>query len=417
MTLQVLTPQYTGRKPTLTIFYQFDPWNTTIGGIQTIIRTFIKYAPDEFNVQLVGTATNSSIALRQWHEQEYEGCVVRFMPLFMLQNDNVRGVIPTTLRYTAALAGQRFSSDFLHFHRLEPTLASFGWQGDKTLFIHNDIHKQMVSASGGKQAILWRHFPQAYFTLERMLVKQFSQIFSCNSESAQLYQQLYPQVADRVKLIRNTVDNDIFYPTTLRQKNERRLQLAKSMNLPEDTRFILFAGRLHPQKDPLLLVRSLAALNDPRVHLLIAGEGELADEIRAEGLRLQVSQHMTLLGAMNQQELADLHRLSSALVLTSIYEGLPLVVLEALACGTPIVTTNCGETPRLLNPHSGLVATDRTPDAIAESIRAVVFNPERFSTDGCLQAARPYSAQEVIHSIYSDMLHRWQPKELSTASL
>ena len=45
----------TSHNPSLTIFYQFNPWNSTIGGIQTVIRSFIKYAPDDFDLQLVGT--------------------------------------------------------------------------------------------------------------------------------------------------------------------------------------------------------------------------------------------------------------------------------------------------------------------------------------------------------------------------
>jgi glycosyltransferase involved in cell wall biosynthesis len=56
-----------------------------------------------------------------------------------------------------------------------------------------------------------------------------------------------------------------------------------------------------------------------------------------------------MLGSVRQAELAELHRICNAFVLTSAYEGLPLVALEALACGTPVVTTRCGETPNLLS--------------------------------------------------------------------
>jgi glycosyltransferase involved in cell wall biosynthesis len=400
------------QKPVLTIFYQFNPWNSTIGGIQTIIRTFIKYAPDEFTVRLVGTATDASMLLHQWHEKEFEAREIYFMPLFMLKDDDMRHLIPTTLKYTAALAKHHFTSDFFHFHRLEPTLAAWRWQGDKTLFIHNDIHKQMVS-QGNKNAILWRYFPQAYFMLEQVLVKQFNQIFSCNSESEQLYRQLYPSVANKVKLIKNTVDNDVFYPLTGQQKAEQRLKLAQQMNLPEDTQFILFAGRLHPQKDPLLLVRSLAVLNHSKVHLLVAGQGELADAMNEECHRLKITDRVTMLGALNQSELANIHRISSALVLSSVYEGLPLVALEALACGTPVVSTNCGETPRLLSFNSGLVCQERTPEALAEAITTVILDSNRFTSEACVQTAKPYSAKAVIQSIYSDMLNRWQPTKIS----
>ncbi|MBW4651835.1 MAG: glycosyltransferase [Kaiparowitsia implicata GSE-PSE-MK54-09C] len=407
MTFQFATPNFLNRKPVLTIFYQLDPWNASIGGIQTIIRTFLKYSPDEFVVRVVGTATDPSMSLRQWHEQEFEGRVVQFLPLFFLPDDNVRQLIPTTLRYTAALLRTRIESDFMHFHRLEPTLVAQSWRGDKTLFIHNDIHKQMVSTDS-KKAILWRHFPQAYFALERSLVHQFSQIFSCNSDSAALYRQLYPAVADQVTLIRNTVDNDVFFPLPQQEQDAQRRQFAQQRGLPDETQFILFAGRLHPQKDPLLLVRALAALQQPHIHLLMAGEGELADEIRAEGDRLQISDRITMLGGVDQLELAHLHQISQALILTSVYEGLPLVALEALASGNPVITTDCGETPKLLSNTSGIVCHERTPAAIAAAIQTVVAQPEAFPVEGCIQVAKPYAAKDVIGHIYSDMLSRWQ---------
>ncbi|MGB5963082.1 MAG: glycosyltransferase [Coleofasciculaceae cyanobacterium] len=400
------------RKPVLTIFYQFNPWNSTIGGIQTIINLFIKYAPSEFEVKLVGTGNDSTKAVGKWEEGELAGRSLQFFPLFRLQDDNVRGLIPTTISYTAALMRHSFTSDFMHFHRLEPTIAALRWQGDKTLFIHNDIQTQM-KAAGNKKAILWRRFPAAYFAMERLLVDQFTQIFSCNTESLKLYKERYPAIADRVAYIRNTVDNEIFSALDLPERENGRRNLAQQYGLSEDTRFVLFAGRLHPQKDPLLLVRAIAKLNEPNVHLLIAGDGELANEVRSEIEQLNLSQQITMLGAVNQAKLAELHQISNLFILTSAYEGLPLVVLEALACGTPIVTTRCGETPKLLAADSGVVSSERTPDCIADALRKVLLNPEHYPIESCVRTAQPYSARTVVTDAYSQMWHRWEQRSLS----
>ncbi len=402
------------RKPVLTIFYQFNPWYTTIGGIQTVIRSFIKYAPSEFEVRLVGTG-EPHLPSGAWQEAEFAGRELRFLPLFTLQNDNFRSLVPTTLKYTAALLGRSFASDFMHFHRLEPTLASLQWSGDKTLFIHNDIQKQM-EATGDKNAILWRRLPAAYFALERLLVGQFTQILSCNTETVELYRQRYTAIAKRVAYIRNTVDNEIFYPLTLEEREEQRHIFAQRLGLAEDTRFVLFAGRLHPQKDPILLVRSIAALNEPNIHLLIAGDGELADAVRSEIDQLRLSKRITMLGSLDQAELAELHRLCNAFILTSAYEGLPLVVLEALACGTPVVTTRCGETPKLLSAGSGTVCEERTPVAIADALRKVLLHPDDYPIESCVETAQPYGARTVITDVYSQMLCRWEQRCLSSTS-
>jgi glycosyltransferase involved in cell wall biosynthesis len=303
----------------------------------------------------------------------------------------------------------------MHFHRLEPTLASLQWSGDKSLFIHNDIQKQMES-TGDKNAILWRRLPAAYFALERLLVGQFTQILSCNTESVELYRQRYPAIAKRVAYIRNTVDNEIFYPLTLEKREEQRGIFAKRLGLAEDTRFVLFAGRLHPQKDPILLVRSIAALNEPNIHLLIAGDGELADAVRSEIDQLRLSKRITMLGSLDQAELAELHRLCNAFILTSAYEGLPLVVLEALACGTPVVTTRCGETPKLLSADCGTVCEERTPVAIADALRKVLLHPDDYPIESCVETAQPYGARTVITDVYNQMLHRWEQRCLSSTS-
>lgn len=402
------------QKPVLTIFYQFNPWDATIGGIQTVISLFIKYAPNEFEVRLIGTGNEPTQPIGKWQEAEFAGKEIRFLPLFTLQNDNIRSRIPTTLKYTAALLGRRFASDFMHFHRLEPTLAALPWSGDKTLFIHNDIYKQMKLA-GNQKAILWRRFPAAYFAMERLLVEQFNQILSCNTESVKLYQQRYPALADRVSYIRNIVDNEICYPLALEEREEGRRQLAKRLGLDEETRFVLFAGRLHPQKDPILLVRSIAALNEPNFHLLIAGAGELEAEVSSEIARLGLSKQVTMLGSLPQAELADLHRICNAFILTSAYEGLPLVALEALACGTPVVTTRCGETPNLLSTRTGVVCEERTPVAIADALRKVLLHPENYPVQACVQSVQPYSARSVVSDVYADMWHRWEQKAVSAA--
>lgn len=399
------------RQPILTIFYQFNPWSPTIGGIQTIIRTFIKYAPSEFELRLVGTEEDPYLPIGKWREAELAGKALHFMPVIRLQKDNFSNLIPTTVKYTTALLGHNFASDFMHFHRLEPTLATRHWRGDKTLFVHNDIQQQ-IEAKSGRNAILWQQFPAGYFALERFLVNQFTQIISCNTASVEHYQQRYRAIAERVSFLKNTVDNEIFYSLTISDRKAERHKLARQLSLSENTRFILFAGRLHPQKDPLLLIRSIAALNVPDVHLIMVGEGDLEDEVRSEISRLKLSKQVTMLGPQTQVELAQLHRVCNLVVLTSAYEGLPLVVLEALACGTPVVTTRCGETPNLLSAKSGVVCKERTPIAVAEALRQVLQHPENYPVEACVRAAAPYSARAVVSAVYSDMWHRWEQQQL-----
>jgi len=83
------------------------------------------------------------------------------------------------------------------------------------------------------------------------------------------------------------------------------------------------------------------------------------------------------------------------------------VALEALASGTPVVTTRCGETPKILAADTGVVCEERTPQGIADALKQVLLHPENYPTESCLQAAKPYAAHTVIKEVYSQMWQRW----------
>lgn len=398
------------RKPVITIFYQFDPWSNSVGGIQTVIRSFIKYAPDTFDLRLVGTQVEERVKPGTWQTTNFAGRTIEFMPLFTQPKENGGSWVPDTIRYAVGLLKQNLASDFMHFHRLEPTLATRYWSGDKTLFIHNDIQAQ-VQPTHRKGSIFWQYIPSAYFAIEQWVVPQFTEILSCNHASAAFYQQRYPRYADRVRYLRNTVDTEIFFPLSAGDRDQARSALAQKLGLSAQTRFILFAGRLHAQKDPLLLVRALANLTDPTIHLLIAGEGDLSEPLRAEVAHLGLNERVTMLGALPQSDLAKFHQIASVFVLSSVYEGLPVAVLEALASGTPVVSTRCGETPNLLSSQSGVVCEQRTADSLSAALNQVIAHPHLFPVQACLESAAPFSASAIVQEICADMMQRWQMRQ------
>ena len=392
-------------KPVLTIFYQFNPWHSSIGGIQTVVKYFLKYSASDFQVRMVGTGQPGE-AIGVWQTREYGDKQIQFMPVIELADDNVRRLIPTTLKYTAALLRHDFSSDFLHFYRLEYALAAFKWSGEKSFSLQNDIRKQM-DASVCQDAILWQKFPQVYFALEKWLMKQFDRIYSCHTDSVKFYQQQYPELSNRFEHLKNTVDLELFFPLSATEKEVERKKLADELNLAADTRFVLYVGRLHPQKDPLLTISAFAALKQP-VHLLIAGEGELKATIQAAIDRYGIGDRVTLLGGVSPQRVSDLYRLSSVFVVSSAYEGVPIVVLESLACGTPVVGTECGEIPRILTENSGIMCRDRQPATMTSALNTILTQPEKYSPAACVDAARPYSAETVVGRVYAVMRSTWQ---------
>jgi alpha-1,3-rhamnosyl/mannosyltransferase len=137
--------------------------------------------------------------------------------------------------------------------------------------------------------------------------------------------------------------------------------------------YILFVGTLEPRKNLSLLVNALAIMKTDIPLLLSgwAGWGDKAwlDEIGALGLRNRV----VLTGYVDDETLACLYAGASALVYPSFYEGFGLPVLEAMACGCPVVCSNCSSLPEVAGDAAMLI-DPKDPEALAHSIDKVLHD-------------------------------------------
>ena len=162
---------------------------------------------------------------------------------------------------------------------------------------------------------------------------------------------------------------------------------------------VLYVGRLSQQKALPRLVQALAAMRQPAAAVLV-GEGEARPAIE-ELLREYSLTNVQLAGARHGTDLVDSYRWADVLVLPSDKEGMPLVVLEAMASGLPVVATDVVGTRELLGDAGVLVPPD--PDAIAKALdRVAVDAPLRaeLSARG-LAAARHYSWERLAHCLES----------------
>lgn len=193
--------------------------------------------------------------------------------------------------------------------------------------------------------------------------------------------------AERVTVLRNGVDLDLFRPAQDRAALRARLGIAATT--------LLSVGYLIPRKGHDLVIRALAQL--PGVELLIAGEGAERERLQQLARDLGLSERVRFLGAMDQARLADYYRAADALVLASSREGWANVLLEALACGTPVVATRVWGTPEIIcAPEAGRLA-DRTAESLAGEIRQLLDRyPDRAQTR---RYAERFSWDETVAGI------------------
>jgi len=141
---------------------------------------------------------------------------------------------------------------------------------------------------------------------------------------------------------------------------------------------ILSVGRLDEEKNPLLLAEVLAALRrrDPRWRMQVCGEGDLAPRLAERLRQLGLADRADLLGYVPiDGGLFDLYRSSHMLLHVSWTEGFPQVLVEAFACGLPVVATDVGGVREGVGP-AGLLIPPGDPNAAAEALTRLATEPE-----------------------------------------
>ena len=191
--------------------------------------------------------------------------------------------------------------------------------------------------------------------------------------------------AAKISTLRNGVDLHLFRPVD-RPAVRARLDIAGYT--------LLAAGNLVPEKGHDLMIGALPAL--PGVQLLVAGTGPLRRKLEALALRLDVAARVRFLGALPQDALRDYYGAADALLLASAREGWANVLLESMACGTPVLAPRVWGIPEVVGSRdAGLLYGERTSVGIAAAVNAMRADPpsreatrryaERFSWDDTTQ--------------------------------
>lgn len=155
----------------------------------------------------------------------------------------------------------------------------------------------------------------------------------------------------------------------------------------DSTPIILGVGRLVPQKDFSTLIKAFSRVRQSRpVHLVLIGEGRQRSELTTLAQSLGIEKDIWMPG-FSDNPYAFMSK-ASMLVLSSIYEGLPNVLIEALACGCPIVSTDCPSGPSeiLEKGKYGTLVAMGDVHALAQAIHHTLNNPPN-RNDLCLRAA------------------------------
>lgn len=161
------------------------------------------------------------------------------------------------------------------------------------------------------------------------------------------------------------------------------------LGIGPDVPVALAIGRMHLQKRFDLLLDAFRRVADrvPGARLLIAGQGRLQPEIDAQRRRLGLESAVTILGF--RRDVARVLAAADCLTMSSDFEGLPMVALEAMASSRPVVATNVGSLPAMVeHGRTGLLVPKGDVDGLADALVTVLAAPDRGASLGAAGRAR-----------------------------
>lgn len=179
-------------------------------------------------------------------------------------------------------------------------------------------------------------------------------------------------------------------------------QCWKELDLPAGNQIVGVVGNLYPVKGHQYLIAAIPAIlaKCPKTTFVFAGRGQLEAELKAQAHQLGVDGHVRFLGL--RQDIPRILALLDVFVLPSLSEGLSMAILEAMVAGKPVVATDVGGNPELVEDGAtGYLVPSQNSQALADRVIALLMDQGRslqFGKTGQLRAQGQFSLQTMVQN-------------------
>jgi glycosyltransferase involved in cell wall biosynthesis len=237
--------------------------------------------------------------------------------------------------------------------------------------------------------------------LQHRLIEKFVDRYIAVSEAvAKQLQQTFLIPPHKIRVIHNSIPVD-------RYDCEINLALKADLNLGSERPIVLMVARLDQQKGYPYLFEAISQMRD--VILVIAGDGPEKASLEAQVNKLRLNDQVIFLGY--RQDIPDLLACCDVFVLSSLYEGFPLSILEAMAAGKAVVATSVGGIPEaVLDGETGILVPPGDSLALARAIQEILSDPslsQKMGAAGKARVKQEFSSITMVKriaQIYEELL-------------
>jgi glycosyltransferase involved in cell wall biosynthesis len=243
-----------------------------------------------------------------------------------------------------------------------------------------------------------------YYSIEGM--KQADAIVAVSSETAKNIDKILHIEPDRVTVIPNAVDS-LFQP----MPQEEIKAFRQELNVSPDTFCLLNVGGNHPRKNLSGILKALKLIKQQGLSIQL---WKVSDDFKAEDKYYiqsnDLKDSIKYLGYLDKSTLVKVYNATDALVAPSFHEGFGITLLEAMACGTPVISSNVSAMPEVVG-EAGILVDPYRDQVIAEAVRRLYNNPvycQELSHKG-LQRVRSFTWEKVAEQmakVYEKVLSR-----------
>lgn len=240
-----------------------------------------------------------------------------------------------------------------------------------------------------------------YYPVERFLARYTDLLITINQEDFKTAQQF---AAKKVVLINGVgIDSAVFTPSTAKNP-----ALRKELGIPQEAFVLLSVGELNTNKNHQAVLEALRQLNPPHLHYVLCGTGPLENTYKQFVKRHGLTPYVHFAGFTH--DIQNYYSMANAVINPSLREGLPAVVMEAMACKLPVLASRIRGHVDLL-PNSQFLFNPRKPAEIAACLQRVLAQTPTQEIEQNYKHLEKFSFATIVHEMKSVYTHK-QPVKI-----
>lgn len=378
-----------------------DPWSKNPSGIRGYFYGLLKqYVNESMDVTLLGYSEHSENKTLYLSKFNF---INVFDKIMFFSSSQILFFIALFLK-SMTLSFKHFFSDYdlIHVQRIDLALPFILFTNKPIICtLHGKGSEQALDKNG-------KIVHELYKIIEKIVSYRLSHAIAVSDDIKNFYILNYPWISDRISVVYNGVDTIIFKP-------HNKKILRRKYGLTKYKKIILYMGRFHAEKNLEFLISSFDHMIKGKikfsVNLILVGQGETKESMIKTINEKRLNSIVTIMNPVEDWMVPELINCADVFVLSSIVEGFPLMVLQALACGVPVVSTNVGDVSRVVvNNKTGFIVNQLSIDKFSDQLKYCLENSDSYSEE-CQKMAYKYSWKNVSNfnlHIYSHLIESFR---------